>query len=196
MLEYNRNSSKGENMEIAPYRLTEEMYEAIDSHFKEARDRQIIIFCLEQSLGNQSQVVIDTVNRKINHIIFEVKEELIKHFATKTDLELVRAILEKQIAELAIEFEKKFSELKQDIAEVKLELKQDIAEVKDELKDMIKSTQMQVESLAISVNTMQKGLDDKINSFKYSIIKWLVLTAAGIVTLVGTIEGIFKFAHF
>ncbi|WP_143428967.1 hypothetical protein, partial [Helicobacter sp. 12S02634-8] len=74
MLEY---AHKGEVMEIMPYHLDQSTYDAIHERFPDPRDTEIIVFTIEHILSHQSQVVIDTVNRKIKQIIYEVRCELI-----------------------------------------------------------------------------------------------------------------------
>ncbi|PAF52933.1 hypothetical protein BKH42_08655 [Helicobacter sp. 13S00482-2] len=190
--------NKGETMEILPYRLTDEMYKAIDTRFKEKRDRDIVVFCLQEILGTESQMVIDTVNRKISGIIYEVSSELKKEFATKSDLGLVRAVLEKQIAEVKTEIEKRFAEVKVDVekqfTEVKVDIQKvrtEIADVKTEFKDMMIQTQKQIARLATNVESMQKDFGDKIKSFKYSIIGWFVGIAIAAIGAIGTIIKMF-----
>ncbi|PAF52914.1 hypothetical protein BKH42_08820 [Helicobacter sp. 13S00482-2] len=217
--------NKGETMEILPYRLTDEMYKAIDTRFKEKRDRDIVVFCLEEILGTESQMVIDTVNRKISGIIYEVSSELKKEFATKSDLGLVRAVLEKQIAEVKTEIEKRFAEVKVDVEKVKTELKQDIvdfkvdvekqftevkvdiqkvrteiADVKTELKQDIADVRTELKQDIAKVGTelrqaiketISQSFDDKIKSFKYSIIGWFVGIAIAAIGAIGTIIKMF-----
>ncbi|WP_216358715.1 hypothetical protein, partial [Helicobacter sp. 12S02634-8] len=96
-------------------------------------DTEIIVFTIEHILSHQSQVVIDTVNRKIKQIIYEVRCELIGEFATKSDLEAAVAKLEQKLMDEISKIKIEMANIRTEIAEVRTELKQDIAELRVEM---------------------------------------------------------------
>lgn len=173
-------------MDITPYRLPEEMYKAIETHFKDERDRDIVVFCLKQALAHQSQAVIDTVNQKIDRIISEMRKELKNEFATKSDLTAVRAILENKITELELKLIK-------EIIKVKDELKADIAGVKDEnagIKSEITGIKSEIKRLDEKIDLVEEKLSEKISKevavATNTITKWTVrlgLTVVGSILL-------------
>lgn len=69
------------------------------------------------------------------------------------------------------------SDLKAALAELELKLMQEIGNIKTD-----------IASLATSVESLKKGFDDKINSFKYSIIAWIAGSLIVGLGLVATIN--------
>jgi len=89
--------------------------------------------------------------------IFEqIASSSVEHLATKEDLSLSEARLEKQIAEVRSELKEDIAAVRQEVAEVRSELKQDIAAVKSELKEDNANLRQEMAGIKASVNGLSK----------------------------------------
>lgn len=125
-------------MEIT-YKLNQNIYNAIHAQFSDQRDIDIITFTLEQALSAQTQIVVDTFNKNIQRIVYEVYIELKKDFATKSDLEASIAKLESRITQEVASIKERLVKNEgkiQVVSEQISELKQDIAGVRTEIKEI------------------------------------------------------------
>ncbi|WP_143428935.1 hypothetical protein [Helicobacter sp. 12S02634-8] len=110
------------------YELSKKVYEAIYNNFnKDQADALILLF--KEILAQQTQIVRDAINEKIDDIIYRIKVELSKEFATKADLLAVKADLEASIAKLEQKLMGEISKIRLEMSEMKSELKQDVAEL-------------------------------------------------------------------
>ncbi|WP_095275052.1 coiled-coil domain-containing protein [Helicobacter sp. 11S03491-1] len=170
MLQYSTNM-KGETMPYA-MGLTREAYNIIYETFPDKNQADGVASVFEKvllQLDVNSRVVFD---ERLETIILSVKEKLGAEFATKSDLEALKAVLEKQIAELR-------TELKQDTTELKVELKTEIAELRTE-----------IAVIDTKVTNLSQDFNNKLNSFKFSMIKWVVGTLVITLGVIATLAGL------
>ncbi|WP_095296230.1 DUF1640 domain-containing protein [Helicobacter sp. 13S00482-2] len=220
MVQYTQNS-KGEMMLYGSriQGMTEEVYNIIYNTFPDKNQANGVVSAFEKVLLELDIKNKNAFDEKLDMIVFRVKEKLGEEFATKADLRAAFLELELKIAQselkltnmIKAESEKVRTELKQDIAEVRTELKQDIADVKTELKQDIADVKTELKQDIADVKTelkqdiakvgtelrqaiketISQSFDDKLKSFKYSIIGWFVGIAIAAIGAIGTIIKMF-----
>ncbi|PAF43974.1 hypothetical protein [Helicobacter sp. 11S02596-1] len=218
-------------VKTATYKLNQRVYDAIYENFPDKNQADVLVLAFQKVLGEQKEVVRESVNEKIDEIVFRVRTELVKEFATKSDLEAGLAKLElkilKQIGNIKEDLETKIDGFREDLEtkidgfredlETKIDgfredLETKIDGFREDLETKIDSVRTDLEeyklyterqfglvradiaTLTSKVDGLSQGFDDKIRSFKYSILAWM---GVGFVAIMGTIIGsVFSLVKF
>ncbi|PAF52815.1 hypothetical protein [Helicobacter sp. 13S00477-4] len=141
------------------YEPNKRVYDAIYANFPDKKQADTIIFVFKQALSEQKEFIKQTINNNIQEIIYHLKAELGQELSTKKDLEVVRVVIEKEIAELKTELEKRFSRLDKKVDNSKTELKEDIIAVENRLNEKITSVDIRLTRVEEKI----EGLEDKVD---------------------------------
>lgn len=169
MLEYNKE------MEFLMYTLSKEVQEAIRNHFTDERDIDVVTFTLEKVFSTQEERIILAVNKRIDQILYEIKFELSKQFATKSDLEALEARIEAKIAQLETKMEKRFSEL-----EIKMEKR--FSEVETKMEKRFSEVGDKISGLDVRLTRLETKIDSSVKTFS-----WIM---GGVVALIGILSNL------